>query len=400
MARRRGPQRGHLYSQAGLWKLRYTVYGVGVDGKPKNKRPVWIAGRSEGVGKITKKRAMSLAAEYMAEVNRKQLLGPQGVMTIAEFIQQRFEPDRFPALSDNGQRHYRSVFKPIEQAFGDSPLTEVAYPEVAQWIIAHANAGKSAEWCKKLRNGLHAIYEHADACGLFHLRNPAKGVKIPRSARQKQKTKPYTLDELRAIVSALDSPLREMALLGAMTSLGGAELAGLRVGHLNRSSGPLWIVDRQVAAWSLYACETYSNGRYTRGKTEKRRRVLPIPESLLLPLEALAGNRPDDEPLFYMPRTAEIHKRAIPIDVGNVAKRVFRDRLGKQLGIRVTWHRFRATQATLADQMFADPDTKRRMLGHATEAMTEHYVDPLEKQRWVADGIGELLIGEAKGGVM
>ncbi len=66
-----------------------------------------------------------------------------------------------------------------------------------------------------------------------------------------------------------------------------------------------------------------------------------------------------------MPRTFAIHKKALPIDTGNISQRVFRDKLG-DLGIRVTWHRFRATQATLADQMLADKETRRTMMGHVS----------------------------------
>ncbi len=77
--------------------------------------------------------------------------------------------------------------------------------------------------------------------GMYEGRNPAHRIKIPRNARPTQKTRPYTLEELSLIVSRLESPLREMALLGTFTSLGGAELAGLRVGHLNLTDGYKWI---------------------------------------------------------------------------------------------------------------------------------------------------------------
>ncbi len=398
MARRRGVQRGYLYERNGLWYLRWKEDKIDAHGRTKrgHSKPYLLA-RSTGIGKITKKAARLLQLHKMAEVNKNH--GPRAALTVAEFIEHRFEPDRRQELTSNGQRHYKSVFAQVNEAFGDRALADVGRSDVSRWLQGHAGAGKSS--LRGVRSSATAYTRSMSTLrdlGMYEGRNPAHRIKIPRNARPTQKTRPYTLEELSLIVSRLESPLREMALLGTFTSLGGAELAGLRVGHLNLTDGYKWIEDENVPAWSLYACESYTNGEYTRGKNEGRRRILPIPEALRLQLAALAGERPAKEPLFFMPRTFAIHKKALPIDTGNISQRVFRDKLG-DLGIRVTWHRFRATQATLADQMLADKETRRTMMGHAHSKMTEHYVDPLEKQRRVADAIAALVMGEPKGGI-
>ena len=399
MARRRGPQRGYLYEENGLWKLRWWEDSIDKHGSMKWKRSTpYILGRPSGVGKLTKKQAQRLVSEKMSEVNRLQFLGPRASMTISEFIDSRFVPDRSPELTANGQRHYRAVLKVVREAFGDWQLLNVARSDVAAWLLAQAGAGKSHEWVKKLRNGLHALYEHAADCGMCSQRNPAHKLKIPRIARLPQKTQPYTIDDLKAILRELDSPLWEMAVLGSLTSLGGAELAGLCINHLNLSDEARFIKDRTVPSWSLYSCEAWTNGRRTEGKTNLRRRVLPIPQMLRLRLVNLAGERPADEPLFVMPRTRKTMKQPRPVDTGNIASRRFRP-LSKNLGFRITWHRFRATNATLVDQMLLDDETRKGMMGHWSKRMTDHYVDPVERQRHAADAIADVLFGEPPGRV-
>lgn len=392
-SRRRGPQRGYLYERGGWWCLRWVVYGIGPDGKPTKKNSSeYRIGRAAGVGKITKRMAQRYQVEKMAEVNRELLLGPVGVMTLREFYERRFVVDRFPDLEENGKRHYRACWAKIEAAFGDTPLPSLRFQDVSEWIQYHAKT-KSAQWCTKLRNAVHAIYEHADTCGMYNGRNPAKGVRIPKAAAQPVRTEPYSVAEMQLILSNLDHPLWDMFVLGSATSMGGAELAALRCGHVNLSEKPKRIEGREVPGGFLYCCESLTDRGRTKGKTLNRQRILPIPDVLKIRLEAMIGSRPDDEPLFYI--DSKRRKARIPVRHGNVQSRVLGP-LGKKLGIRITWHRLRATNATETARIGLDDDARRRMMGHGSDEMTERYTRRDEQQKRAADAIAEMLIGATK----
>jgi integrase len=390
MARRRGVQLGYLYERNGCWMLRWYIYGIGADGKPTQKKsPEYLIGRSKGVGKISKKVAEKFQVEKMAEVNRDLARGPVACMTLRQFYEARFVPDRFPDLEANGQRHYRACWKKIDAAFGDEALPSIRYQDVVEWIQFHAKT-KSAQWCTKLRNALHAIYEHADTCGMHTGRNPAKGVKIPKAATASVRTEPYSIDELRTILAHLSTPLWEMFVLGSATSMGGAELAGLRIGHLNLTDKPKRIEGREVAPGFLYCCESLTDRGRTTGKTKNRQRVLPIPEILRIRLEAIIGDRPETDPLFYMARAIQTKGYLAPVRHGNIQSRTLGP-LGKKLGIRITWHRLRATNATETARMGLDDDIRRTMMGHGSHEMTERYTRRSEQHRMAADSIAESL---------
>lgn len=387
--RRRGNQQGHLYIENGLWKLRYRVDDVDANGKTTRRlaRP-FIIGRAEGAGRIARKAAQRIQADHMATVNRHS--GPMSRITVGEFIERRFLPDHVAGLTTNGRRHYTDVLKHVRAAFKDWEISEVKVHHVKTLLNSKASAGYSAHFITHIRNALTRLYRHAEECGLFEGRNPAARLEIPRSAREPEPTQPYTIDELRAILAALDSPLREMFLLGAATSMHAAELAGLRIEHVNLGDKPRAVRDRFVPPGALYSCESWSNHSRTSGKTKNRRRILPIPAALHEPLRRLIADRPPSEPVFVMPRTVAIHGKALPIATNNVSARTLRP-LGKRLGIRVCWHRLRATNATLTGQMLLDPEARVAMMGHWSETMTAKYEDPFDRQRQAAEAIATKL---------
>ena len=367
---------------------------IDAQGNPKRvKAKPWIFARSEGPGKIGKRQAEKMAAEKMAEVNRG---GSTTAVTIAEFVAQRFLPDHVAGLTGNGQKHYSDVLKHVESAFGGWALPDCKAQHVMMWLQAKAGQGYSANYVRHMRNVLHAIYEHAYRCGIYEGRNPAAKLKIPKSAREAQPTQPYTLEELQAILPHLDSPLWEMFVLGACTSMHAAELAGLRCEHVNLSDRVVHVLDKPVPPGALYVCESLAKGHRTSGKTKQRRRILPIPEILRERLAAMIGGRPGSEPVFYMPRSLKTQGRACFIDTGNISSRRFKP-LEKKLAaqgihVRICWHRLRATNATLTGQMLMDDASRVAMMGHGSLKMTERYEDPFEKQRRAANAIAAGLV--------
>ena len=390
MGRRRGHQKGQLYQESGWWKARWLEDDIGADGKLTRRRSKpWPIARCEGPGRISKKEAQKALAEKMVEVNRS---GPTTRLTVAEFIEKRFVPDHVATLTGNGQSHYRDILKHVGAAFGAFELPEVKAHHVSQWLQAKAGRGYSQSYLKHMRNVLHKVYEHAYQCAIHEGRNPAEKVAIPKSAREAEPTAAYTLEELQAILAHLDSPLWEMFVLGASNSMHAAELTGLRIEHVNLSDRIKVVMGRQVPPGSLYACESLAKGQRTSGKTKNRRRVLPIPEILHDKLRAMIADRPDGEPVFFMPRCVEVWGKVAPINSQNITRRTFGP-LSANLGIKVNWHRLRATNATFTGQMLMDDEARRKMMGHGSLRMTQHYTDTYIQQKRAADAIAENLFG-------
>ena len=94
MARRRLQQKGDLFDQGGLWKLRWHEDKMGPAGGMKRgwSRSVHI-GPSVGLGKLTEKEARRLGWEnFLSKLDAGVCAVPYSALTMASFVQQRFPP--------------------------------------------------------------------------------------------------------------------------------------------------------------------------------------------------------------------------------------------------------------------------------------------------------------------
>ncbi len=405
MARSRRYQKGHLTKQGDWWKLRWyegVFDPVTCKAKRKQATPYTI-GRCRGPGSLTKREAEKAQREKMEQVNAQS--GPQAgdsMGLIGEFVEKRFNPAYVTACAKSGQLHYKNLLKKhILPAFRDMPPDELKADTVQKWINTKSKKfGRN--YVTQMRNCLGTVYNFMARCG-YEGRNPAQGVKIPREARKPKKTRPYKLTELATLLLHLSKrppncPLWTMHVLGATTSMHGAEHAGLRIENVNLSGEDVWMEDQDVPHGSLYVLGAYSKNEYTEGKNDYRHRVLPIPDALHEKVRACFYHpetgelRDPSEPLFVMPGTWLRHKKALPIDTQNVTTRVFK-KIEAKVGFEVNWHRLRATYATITKTLGMDDQDRQDAMGHATLAMTESYTDQTERMRLVGNKIAEQIIG-------
>ncbi|MEK9723988.1 MAG: site-specific integrase [Rhodospirillaceae bacterium] len=398
MARRRGVQRPKPYKRGGKWLLRWWEDRINDEGKlVRAKSPETLIGLTEGPGKITKREAERIADEHMAKVNREQILGPTAsTITLDKFVERIFIPRWVERKRTN---HYRDTLPHVQAALGEMPLREIKPRHVERLLESMAGRNYSKNYIRHVRNTVHIIFEQAAFYEFYNGRNPATGVPIPEDARAPKQTQPYTLDELKSILAHLDEPLWTMFALGACAAMDAATLAGLTVECVNLTDKPVRVQDRDIPPGALFTAQSYSNGKYSSGKTANRRRVLPIPGFLRNRLAKMIEGRPGAEPVFVMPRTWAVHKRALPIDTGNVTHRRFKT-LSKKLGVKVNWHRLRATNATFTYQMGADPNDRVALMGHWSESMTAAYTDPFGRLREIGEAIGSKLFEGGAGRVM
>lgn len=385
-------QTGHLFEQSGRWKLRYREdYIDSATGKRGRRLATPLdLGPAAGPGKMTRSQARAAASRAMQDVNAEGRQ-PQSNATLQEYVDQRFKPRHYPELTPRGRIHYDYILSNhVLPALGAHALNAIKPNHVSDLLLAKA-ADFSRQTCTHIRNVIRTIFEHAAVSGAWDGRNPAQSVRAPRSARAPRKVTGYSPHEVQRILSLLESPLREMVTLAVTTSMGAAELAGLRVGRLNLSS-EVRIIDAQpVPAWSLVVAENRVDNKYGATKTAYRIRTLPIPALLRDQLSRMiAGRRPED-PVFSL-RTR--YGRPCPVDHHNVSNRTFK-RVGEALGIPVNWHRFRHTHATWTAEMLLTPEDRATLMGHSDIRMTEHYTHPEERLRSVAEALSGRLLGGA-----
>ncbi len=394
MARRRW-QKGHLFVESGYWKLRYYEDYIDSAGKLERKlaKPQFLA-PVKGPGSLTKKQALARRDEIMADVNL-QSHRPQSLVTLAEFVDRKFLPEHVVTLKKSGAKHYTDRLPHILRVLGTFPMREIQPHHIQHILIAMAKAGYSRTMIQHVIRVSHTVFAKAEQWGFLTGRNPAAKLRVPELAKEPEPVNGYTLEEMQKLLAVLSTPLREMFALGCTTSMHGAELAGLRIMHLNLSDEPRQIAGKVVPPNALLVAEGYVLNQRTTPKNKHRRRILPVPSFLRSDLLKLAAGRDPHEPLFVMPGTLDLGKVS-PVDTHNVANRILKP-LSKRLGFKINWHRVRHTHATWTDEMMMDAQSRMSMMGHWSDQMISRYTHPFEKQRQIAEAIGERLSGTASG---
>jgi integrase len=400
MARRRLQQKGDLYQQGGWWKLRWKEDQREVDGNVKRgwSKPVWI-GPCQGNGRLTEKQAQRVAWDNFLSRLDQNTITPMSVITLREFIERKFVPEHVAMLKKSGQIHYGvksektgeygGMFRHILPALGETRLRDVTVSDLQRFVstlqvekrkkigkqLVVSRAPASTQTKLHMKNALSAIFEHAIAIEWYGSRNPAKSVKLPEM--QRKPTHALSLDQATALLKALPSPAREMAMTSMLTSMNVAEICGLVWKNLNLS-GQFAIVDGEaIPPMSLVIRQQWRLGAYTSVKETARARTLPI-AGPLAGVFAVMKQRAEyvgpGDPVFAS-------RNGTPVDEHNVANRHLK-KVGTQLGMPwLSWHCFRRTTATVADQLGAGTSDRKGILGHSTSAMAAHYVQPADHDR-------------------
>jgi integrase len=400
MARRRLQQNGDLYQQGGWWKLRWREDQLSSDAKQKRgwSRPVWI-GPAEGPQRLTEKQARRIAWDNFLSRLDQNTRTPMSVATLREFVERKFIPEHVALLKRSGQLHYGArsertgeyggMLRHILPALGDLKLRDICPSDLQQFVSAatvekRKRAGKqiviarvpaSTQMRLHLKNALSAIFEHALAIEWLSSRNPAKSIRLPEM--QRKPTHALDAEQAKALLEVLKSPAREMVMSAILTSMNVAEICGLLWKNVNLTDTWKVAEGEAIPPVSLIVRQQWRLGEYTSLKETARARTLPIPAALAV-VFAQMKSRPahtgQDDPVF-------VSRNGTPLDEHNIANRHLK-KAGTALGMPwLSWHCFRRTTATVADQLGAGTSDRKGILGHSTAAMAAHYVQPADHER-------------------
>lgn len=386
---RRRLQRGNLYQDGQWWRVRW--YEDVRDGVGLRK-----VRRSEIVGAATlkKKEARKLADELLAPINAKAYV-PASIMSVAQFIEQHFEPERLWTMKQAGKLHYTYCINTwINPNLGTVPLRELTTLQIQRVCKGIIDSGRSITTANHVKVALGAIIQYAKELRIFHGDNPAYLVRLPDSNKKKKPA--LSFEQAQQVLLALKQPYRTMALLSMTTSLRIGEICALRWGRVNLSGEPMILPEGiMLPPMSFAVIEGWYRGEFGPVKTKASERVQPIPLIVLDALRELKriSTNPTSDSLVFQSSNGTV------IDSHNAAKRHIKP-AGKAAGVPgLSWHSFRRTTSTLTSMLNMPKADRVALMGHAGGAMTDYYTDSdLQRRRGFLDEMATRIMDSERTG--
>ena len=387
MARRRGQRKGFLREKSGSWLLTWREDVRDDNGKLVRKPFTKKVAIAKGPGAVSKREAQRIAWDDVLSKLDAVSLQPSSLMVVNDFVEKHFIPDVAFTLKHAGRLHYNSMLKHVQPAIGNMRLREVTLDDVQKLAKAKLEAGYSTQTVKHIRNTVSAIFKHAKRKGLYSAENPAQGVRMPEMVLVRARHA-LGFDHAKEVLSILSDSVRTMALLSMTTSMNVAEMCGLRWKRVNLSDQ--WIIadGEPIPPKSVAVRENFYKGVFGSVKAKKRNRNVPMPIAVaeaLLKLKAVTRFGNAEDVVFSS-------RNGTPVDEHNIAARELK-RVGKHMGVQLTWHTFRRTFATLSNEIGMDRTDRQALMGHAAASMTDYYtIVSVERMRSGAEKIASGIV--------
>jgi integrase len=314
-------------------------------------------------------------------------------------VERKFIPEHVALLKKGGRIHYgernensgefTGLMRHILPAIGNLRLRDVTPSDLQHLVsslmvekrrkigkdIVVARVPASVQTRLHVKNALSAIFEHAIAIEWLNSRNPARSIKLPEM--QRKQLHALNFEQATKLLPALPTPAREMALTAMLTSMNIAEICGLQWRNVNLTDSWLVVDAEAIPPTSVVVRQQWRLGEYTSLKESARARTLPLPSTLVAEFKRLKQRDkftgPCD-PVF-------VSRNGTPADEHNISNRHLK-RIGRKQDMPwLSWHCFRRTTATVADQLGACVSDRKGILGHSTAAMATHYVQPADHER-------------------
>jgi integrase len=250
---------------------------------------------------------------------------------------------------------YRSLLRSrVLPTFGAVPLRRITSAMVRSWMKEMAAEGVSASRQRQARQVLHAALDQAITDGLIG-RNPAAGVKIPRT--QPREHRYLTAEQVAVLATACEDRQPGAGILVRTLSY-----AGIRWGEaVALRARSVEVLRRRI---EVRESATEVAGTLVWGSPKNHKsRVVIVPTFLADRLGAhMAGVGPDDL-VFQSPRGQ-------PLRTGNFANRVWKPAVAdcELDGLRI--HDLRHSAVSLMISSGAQVKAVQRALGHASAAIT------------------------------
>lgn len=351
-------QKGKIYLKDSSWWFRFKTPII------RNGKKVWKdryerLASAEEFDSIAQVKKSGLLLQYRDDLDTSRMT-PSMTLFINDFVERTYFPGKKETLRPSTLAGYKDFFRRnLKPAFKGLRMHEMRL-HVAQQIIdgiAEAHPHLSPGAMKHLKWLGVAIFDFAAQQGAFNpdSKNPFFEVAIPKTQHKSQPTRHATLDDVVAMINALDEPAATVVAVAAFSGLRKSELQGLRWEDLK---GEALHVRR--TAW-----RTTSVSETT--KSEASQAPVPVIPILAKYLTTHRTGAPADGFIFTGPKMGK------PLDLHNLANRVIRPALKKANIPWCGWHGFRRGLATTLYGLGTEARTRQAILRHANVAVTEKF---------------------------
>jgi integrase len=362
------------------------------------------AGRERAKSFARKGDAERFLQHAEADKLRGQWVDPKrGRTTVGELAERWYATT--VTLKPKTREDYRSLLhNHVLPAFGDRAIASIDTLAVRGWLADLVSGGLSPSRAKHAYYVLFAVLEAAIQAGAL-VRNPAAGVRVPRSHPREMHF--LSAAEIERLAEAIVPPYGTLVRFAAYTGLRAGEIAALRVKRLDLLRGTVRVVEA--------ASEV--GGRLISGPTKTHaERTVRLPRFLRDELAAYLADRPRDHDAFVFtaPKGGRLRHN-------NFYQRLFCPALARAgLPEQLRFHDLRHTCASLLIAQGAHPKAIQAHLGHSSIQVTmdryghlfpdalEHLADRLDAARtqvWTdperiepRDGLIELPTRQARNG--
>jgi integrase len=313
--------------------------------------------RKEQVGTVeeftTRKAAMQASELLRVNINR-ETRAPRTISELVAHYQQHELPNKTPYTQEVYLGYLKTWISPKWEQY---PLSDIHAVSVEAWLgtLPLANGTRA-----KLRNLMHAIYNHALRWEFFD-RNPISLVR--QSAKRMHAPDVLTIEEIGKLLLELREPWRTAIYVAVTTGLRVSELLALRWGDVIFAAGEIHLV-RGIVRQHVGEM-----------KTEASRKPVPMDGGLadvLARWREIAPYNQDGDYFFASP-----DKHGTQPYWPNAAMEDHIRPAARRAGIqkRVGWHTFRHTFGTLVNSNGADVATTQALMRRANVSITmDRYV--------------------------
>jgi integrase len=346
MGKRKSSGDGMIRKRKGesRWECR-IMDGYTKDGQRKI---VTFYGKTEAE---VKKKRNEYNADKEAGLDKKQKY------TLGEFADIWYERHK-KNISVTTQEHYKYILRTIKAHLGNRNLNDIEAFEVEDFLDTLEKEGKSDSYISGCRGMLTQIYKRAEAYRLVNW-NPSQCAEKRKARGQVKPKDSFDMYEIQRMMEELPDTLIGWTIrimLG--TGMRPQEAIALEPRHIAVDGS--WIKVEQAVVRDT------GSARIGPPKTMKSRRVIPIPDFL----RPCAMKMRDTDENYIWKST----KTPYPVNPSTFNAK-FTACLKELDGVRVlTPHCCRVSYISHMERLGVTLDTVRKLAGHTTLKMTEHYL--------------------------
>ena len=301
--------------------------------------------------------------------------------TLSEWYTQWMEVYKIPVIRVNTKRHYEHIYKTkIEPILGNEKLTEINKLKITALINKLNNQGYQWETLNKVRVLLIDMFNKALE-DEFVIRNPAKGVRLPKN-RPSNQIKALSKDDQKTFLECSSGTFYHNLFLVALnTGLRPGELFALTEDNLNFKKKEIYVTNTLL--YQKLDGDEKKTFHLGEPKTYSSIRTVPINnicEAALLSqirIHKIIYERSPYKSTLQFPNLLFTTKYCTPLN--SVLYSAAIDKIVDEINLmrdsldqmeRFSGHTFRHTFATRCFEAGIEPKTVQSFLGHATLQMT------------------------------